>query len=141
MEQIRKTGDCYYYGEVCCDTIEQVYELFRTDFNEKAGRDSFGRLDHLGRRKERIHGFGFDFAEKVGTETFRRCGKVRYRLLGLVGISYCRMLGRDDCPILPDEQFEQWFDYAFSRGSGVLRLVGRKKNTGRTSKNLKKRYR
>lgn len=33
-----------------------------------------------------------------------------------------------------EEEFDEWFDYAFSQGSGALRLEGRNEKTGRTAK-------
>ena len=141
MEQITRRDGIYYYGDERCAGVEQVYERFREDYHSSVGRKAFQRLDRIGQRTERIHGFGYCFADERGGDEFRRYGKVRYRMGGLVGISYSRILGLYDYAHIPDDEFEAWLDWAFTRGRGVLRLVGRRKNTGRTSKRLKTRYR
>jgi hypothetical protein len=89
---------------------------------------------------ERVHGFGFEFLHRILPP--EGCGgKTRCRFLGLVYLSYCRLVGLWDYPDIPEEKFDEWFDWAFSRGSGALRTLGKNRKVGRTSKTLKKRYR
>ena len=142
MEQITKKDGVYYYGAEPCTDINDAYSRFRRDYHESLGRDVYGRLDRAGQRVERIHGFGFVFAggQPDGAE-FRNNKRVDCRLLGYLGIANCRILGIWDYGYITDEQFERWFDWALSRGSEALRLVGRKSKSGRTSKRLKKRFR
>lgn len=141
MEDITRRDGKFYYGEQECDSVDDAYLRFRMDYHDSLGRDAFRRLDRLGQRRERIHGYGFELPgrEKLDSEFFG-FGRTRYRILGLVGISYCRIVGLWDMPELDDEQFDRWFDWAFSKGSNGLVLVGRKDRSGRTSKRLKTRY-
>lgn len=140
MEQITKRDGYYYYGEHKCDDASEAYSLFREDYHKSIGRVASRKLDRTGQRKERVHGFGFCFDSDVLPPP-GEFGKVKCWFLGLVNLSYCRLTGIRDCPDLPDEQFYEWLDWAFSRGSGAVRTVGLKQKTGRTSKRLRKRYR
>jgi len=144
MEQITKRNGKYYYGQSGCVSADDAYGRFRRAYHESLGREVFKRLDRIGQRVERIHGFGFDFSSEPGSDKFdsyRGFGKVRYRIFGLVGIAYCRGLGMWDIPFVSEDEFDEWFFWAFSRNSGVLTLVGKNQKTGRTSKRLKTRYR
>lgn len=141
MEQITRRDGVYFYGDRRCEGADDAYYRFRKDYNASVGRKAFYRLERIGQRTERIHGSGFSFSDYNRGDEFRGYGKVHYRMGGFIGISYSRMLGLYDYGHIPDEQFEQWFDWAFSRGSGALRLVGKKQKTGRTSKRLKTRFR
>lgn len=128
----------YYYGTVRCASADDAYLEFRAEYHSFIGRDSSRRLDRIGQRKERIHEFGFCRDSAYGGEGFP--AKVRYRILGLVGIHYCRVVGIWDIGGLEEEAVEEWIERAFTRGSGMLRLVGKDKS-GRTSKRLNTRYR
>lgn len=142
MEQITKRGGVYYYGDRECKDIDEAYERFRADYHASVGRNTHARLDRLGQRTERVHGFGFVFEGGIPYQAeFRDFPKVDCRLLGFLGIANCRIIGCWDFPDLDEETFERWFDWALSKGSGALRLVGRKYKSGRTSKRLKKRFR
>ena len=141
MEQITRRNGVYYYGECRCVDVDDAYGRFRAEYHASVGRDAFRRLDRLGQRTERIHGFGFRFPDTVPSASSLVEGRrVPYIILGLVGICYCRSVGVWDLQNLSDEQFEQWFDWAFSYGSGGLRQIGKKAGTGRNSKRLKTRY-
>jgi len=140
MEQITKRNGIYYYGESKCVDADDAYRRFRADYHASIGRSAFLRLDRLGQRMERVHGFGFEFLHRVLPPV--GCGgKTRCRFLGLVHLSYCRLVGLWDYSDIPEEKFDEWFDWAFSRGSGALRTLGKNRKVGRTSKTLKKRYR
>lgn len=142
MEQIERKDGAYYYGKIRCNTIDDAYDEFRAEYHATLGRDSSRRLDRIGQRTERIHGFGFVFADNPsGRDERGGDGKVRYRLLGLSGIHYVRILSVGDAPNFTEEGFERWFDRAFSAGSGMLRLEKVREKSGRTSKRLKTRYR
>lgn len=140
MEQIEKKDGVFYYGGRRCADADDAYNRFRNEHNRSVGREFYHRLDRLGQRTERVHGAGFQFVRPVlppeGCD-----GKTRCRFLGLVHLSYCRLVGIWDYSDIPDERFDEWFDWAFSRGSGALRTLGRNRKVGRTSKTLKKRYR
>ena len=60
---------------------------------------------------------------------------------GIVCLSYARILGLEEYGHIPEDKFDGWLEWAFSRGSGALRLVGKEKGSGRKSKRLKTRYR
>ena len=143
MEQIIRKDGQIFYGEKRCIDAEDAYCRFRADYHASIGREAFLRINRIGQREERIHGYGFSFAHMVsfGGDGRGDCGKVSYRILGLVGMHYCRIVGSWDLPGFTEEEFERWFDWAFSRGSGALRLVGKNDKSGRTSKRLKTRYR
>ena len=108
---------------------DEAYCRFRSDYNASVGRQAFLRLNRLGQREERIHGFGFNFTRRIGDpeDEFRRYGTVLYRMAGRIGISYLRVFGLFDYESVPDEEFERWFDWALSRGSGALKLKRRLK--------------
>lgn len=127
MEQIVRRNGRIYYGERPCRDAEEAYDFFRDDYHASIGRQAFLRLNRLGQRKERVHGFGFDFAKRIGDDDFKRYGTVLYHMAGKMGISYLRVFGINDYVAVPDEEFEQWFDWALSRGSGVLKLKRRLK--------------
>ncbi len=127
MEQIVRRDGRIYYGERPCRDAEEAYDFFRNDYHASIGRQAFLRLNRLGQRKERVHGFGFDFAKRIGYNDSKRYGTVLYYLAGKMGISYLRVFGINDYAAVPDEEFEQWFDWALSRGSGALKLKRRLK--------------
>ncbi len=140
MEQITRKDGRIYYGQRKCEDADDAYRRFRNDYHESVGRKAFFRLDRLGQRMERVHGFGFDFDGPV-LPVKEHYGKTKYRLLGLVDISYCRLVGLWDMPELGDGEWERWLDWAFSRNSGALSLVGRNDKSGRTARRLNARYR
>lgn len=122
MEQITKVDGKFYYGIKQCYNADDAYCRFRDSYHDSIGRVAFKRLSRLGSRRERVHGYGFVFRDNGG-DPGRYSGTVRVRLLGLLCGSYCRMLGGWDIPGgMDDEQFEPWLDWAFSSGSGALKL-------------------
>lgn len=137
MEQIVKKDGRLYYGDQPCRNADDAYCRFRNEYHASLGRRAYHRLNRFGQREERIHDNGFVFEGSLGYEGD---GRADVYILGLMGLSYCRMLGGWSVPC-EDEQFEPWFDWAFSKGSGALRIVGRKQKTGRTSKRLKTKFR
>ena len=142
MEQITRRDGIVYYGEQRCESIDDAYCRFRSDYHRGLGKEVYQRLDRLGQRVERIHGHGFVFAggNSFG-DKFKPLGRTKCRIMGLVGISYVRVIGLWDYPELQEEEFEQWLDWVYARGSGALRTVGTRDKVGRTSKRLKTRYR
>jgi hypothetical protein len=143
MEQIVKENGQILYGKQRCTGADDAYCRFRDDYHDALGKRAYERLNRLGQREERIHGYGFVFAHPVyfGGDDGGACKPVDSRLFGLVEGSYCRGVGAWDIPDYSEDEFERWFDWAFSRGSGALRLVGRKDKSGRTNKRLNARYR
>lgn len=136
MEQITKRDGKFYYGTQRCQSADDAYRKFRTAYHEELGKRVFRRLDKPLRR-ERVHGFGFRFSGDSREFTGK---SVPCRLLGMVGIAYCRIVGCWDFPDIDEEELEKWLDDVFAYGSKALRLVGRKDKAGRTSKLLHKRY-
>lgn len=129
MEQIVRRDGQIFYGRIRCMDADEAYCRFRSDYHASIGRQAFLRLNRLGQREERVHGFGFDFTRRIGDpeDEFRRYGTVLYRMAGRVGISYLRVFGLFDYESVPDEKFERWFDWALSRGSGTMKLKRRLK--------------
>lgn len=138
---VRKDGRLYY-GNDLCKSADDAYRRFRKDYHESLGRNVHIRLDRLGHRKERIHGYGFVFSDGNSFgECFKDYGRTRCYILGLMGLSYVRSIGIWDYRMIPDEQFEDWLDWVFAKGSKALKTVGVTDKVGRTSKRLKTRYR
>ena len=127
MEQIVRRDGQIFYGRIRCLDADDAYCRFRSDYHASIGRQAFLRLNRLGQRRERVHGFGFDFAKRIGYNDFKRYGTVLYHLAGKMGISYLRVFGINDYVAVPDEEFERWFDWALSRGSGAMKLKRRLK--------------
>lgn len=132
MEQITKRHGEYYYGERACRDADDAYKRLRKDYYESLGRVAAFRFNAK-RRKERIHGFGFVFAEEckprpLGTK------RVQCWMLGMLDICYCRMFGQWDIPVDTEEEFDTWFDWALSQGSGAIMTRDLHGKKGRTSK-------
>jgi hypothetical protein len=139
MEKIERRDGVIYYGSKKCSSADEAYLLFRSSYHESIGRTAYLRLNRLGSRKERVHGFGFVFDEpRRSQEDVRR---VPMYLLGIVAGAYCRMLDGRYIPDGTDKDIESWFDRVFEKGSGLTYLIGLRQKTGRTSKRLKTRFR
>ena len=140
MEQIIKSGEQYYYGERKCRDADDAYCRFRDEYHAGIGRVAFKRLTRLGSRTERVHGYGFVFEEDP-VDPKLHFTVVPTRLMGIIAGAYCRMLGGWDIPwTVDDDNYEQWFDWAFSYGSRAIKLARTKDKSGRTG-DKKKRYR
>ena len=143
MEKIDKRDGCFYYGDECCKSADAAYRRFKDDYHRDLGKQVYRRLERLGARTERIHGFGIDFTKEYSDELaakYAEYGRVRCRIMGIVGISYCRMVGIWDLPDVPDDQFASYLDWLLDRRSHALYVVGRRAGSGRMDKR-KKRYR
>lgn len=128
MEQITKNDGKFYYGEKRCYGVDDAYCRFRDEYNASLGRMAWRRLSRLRPRKERVHGYGFVFDGGLPDPGINH-GVVRTRYLGFVCGAYSRMLGGWDIPSgVDDDNFDEWFDWAFSSGSGALRLVKTPRN-------------
>lgn len=138
MEQIRKVDGKLYYGEIQCKDADEAYRRFREDYHKSIGRAAYKRLNRLGSRKERMHGSGFVFSTKPECPPGIKRKVVPIYIMGIIAGSYCKSLSGQYIPDGTDEEIDQWIDWAFSKGSGALRVVGKKWKTGRTSKNYKK---
>lgn len=142
MEQITRKDGRIYYGTKQCVSVDDAYSRFRDDYHRSLGREKSNRLDRIGQRRERIHGFGFVFSGDVpGLERFGCRGRYRCRLMGLVGISYVRGVGIWDYSDVGDAEFEEWLDWIFSRGNKSLITAGIRDKVGRTNKRKNTRYR
>lgn len=143
MEQIIRKDGQIFYGEYRCTDADDAYCRFRDDYHCALGKRAYYRLNRLGQREERVHGYGFVFSSPLDfkRDDGRTCQPVDSRLFGLVEGAYCRGFGGWDLPDYTEDEFERWFDWAFSKGSGALRLIGKKDKSGRTNKRLNARYR
>ena len=143
MEKITREKGVCYYGDVQCDTVDDAYRKYRNDYHKSLGKAVYRMLNRPA-RVERIHGSGM-YLQKGYEDGLRnrydRYGKVNCRFMGIVGISYVRMVGIWDCADVCDESFREYLDWLFSRGSNALRIVGRGGASGRTSKRIRTRYR
>lgn len=139
MEQITRKDGVIYYGSKKCSSADEAYILFRSEYHESLGRVAYKRLNRLGSRRERVHGFGFVFDEPRRSP--EHVERVPMYLLGIVAGSYCRMLDGSYIPDGTDEEIEAWVNRVFEKGSGLTYLIGTRQKTGRTSKRLKTRYR
>lgn len=140
MEEITRRSGIFYYGEKRCSCSDEAYRFFREDYNKGLGKNPYRRLNRLGSRTEREHGYGFVFSQEKECP-IQMTDKIPVYILGIIAGGYCRAIGIDDVPAMTDEQYEQWIDYVFSKGSNALRTVGLKYKAGRTSRILNKRYR
>ena len=122
MEQIRRINGTIYYGTEECVDIDDAYLKFREDYNRTIGTAVHFRLDRLGLRKERVHGFGII---RPHTYVLKKCGptvKVKYRLLGLINLCYWWFV---DIQPVDENDFDDWLEYAFTKGTGALMYVGK----------------
>lgn len=143
MEQIKRKGDVIYYGQHKCKSPDEAYVLLRDAYHAGLGKRVYHKLNRSGRR-ERIHGYGFVLRKAARKPEGIRGGSgetVRYRILGILDIAYCRIVGINDMHDVSEEEFDGYLDWLFEAGKGRLRLVGRKDGVGRTDKRLKKKYR
>ena len=138
MAEITKVGNVYYYNGVACRNVDELYRLFHRAYNEAQGRNSSGFLQRLGQRKERAHDSGIVFAEDKDFGVFV-AGRVECYQLGLVAGSYTKIVSVPD--VLTEDEAYEWADVIFSKGSNLLKIVGRKQKTGRTSPGRKRRKR
>lgn len=122
MEQITKKDGVLYYGDRRCRDIDEVYVLFRDDYNRRIGKAVYLRLDRLGQRKERVHGFGFVRRNGFVPTLRRPVAKAKYRLLGLCCQSYWWSI---DVSNIDEDLFEEWVEYALTKDSKALTYVGR----------------
>ena len=143
MEEITRKEGRIYYGAVLCGNANEAYCRFREDYHKSLGKAYYRRLNRPP-RKERIHDSGMYLTEEYHAELERRFKdkeRVPCRIMGIVDICYVRMVGIWDCSDIAEQDFDDYMEWLFSRGSNALRLVGRGDMAGRTSKRLKTRYR
>lgn len=143
MEKIEKRKDTFYYGDKACSNAGEAYGLFREDYHKELGKRVYRRLNRVGQREERVHGFGSYYPVKYSdelAEKYGNTGRVRSYLMGIVDISYCRMVGIWDMPDISDDECDAYLDWLVDRKSNALYLVGRNVKTGRTA-TRKKKYR
>ncbi len=142
MEKITRYDGVYYYGGERCRGIDDAYSKFREAVHAEAGRRSPLRLDRLGSRKERVHGYGFVFERPLpDNDSFSSRIRTRCHILGFLGIGYVRSIGCWDYADIGEEEFDSWLDWVFTKGRGALRVVGNRDRVGRTSRRLHARYR
>lgn len=144
MEQIARNNGVLYYGKQICRDANDAYLCFRDDYHASLGKAVYRRLN-MPDREERIHGFKVYFSDSIQRELDSEfgvpSGRIQCRLIGLVGISYCRDVDVSGFPDYNDDKFGRWFDWFLSHAHEMMRLVGTNVKAGRTSKNLNRRYR
>lgn len=147
MEQIiRKNGKLYYGKQICSDGND-AYCRFRDDYHASLGKRVYRRLNSP-EREERIHGFHTyytpEFERRLDEEFLRTVDegnkRIRYYLLGIVQLSYCRMFSGADFPDYEEERFWRWLDWFILHAGELTTQVGRNEKSGRTNKN-KQKYR
>lgn len=129
-----------YYGKDPCISIEEAYCRFRDDYNLSLGKGVHLRLNRVGQRKERVHGFRSyypEFRSNYLGEKFDGYGRVACRLLGIVGIAYVHIIGCWDYPDLPEEDLWDFFDWMLDKNSDGLKVVDRTLKMGRTTRKRK----
>lgn len=130
---ISTDGNSVLFDGVECGSADDAYVLFRRRYNENVGKAFKKALGHRGLRTERISGYGIEFEDAyIGElrEMFGGEGKQKSYMMGLVGISYCRMFSTDGMPEWCDD--DAWLDWVMSSDRN-LRTFGRREGTGRTS--------
>ena len=144
MEQIVKRDGKIYYGNQMCSDGNDAYCRFRDDYHASLGKEVYKRLN-MPDREERIHGFHIYFSDEALKVLDREFGqpdeRIKYRIMGLVGISYCRGIDGDDCPDYDEEKYFRWLDWCLSHSGSMMMRIGTNEKTGRTSKRLRTRYR
>lgn len=134
MEQITTRDGALYYGEHECKSVDEAYACFRSDYHRSLGRDASRRLNRLGKRRERVRGYGFVFAEGEDLQQFDTGRRIDAQFLGLVGISYARSIGVWSYKHISDSDFDAYLDWVFARGKGNIRTIGVNDKVGRTRK-------
>jgi len=131
MEKISKTDGVYYYGNIRCMDEHDAYRRFRDDYNRSLGAAVHLRLNRIGSRQERVHGFGFFFADKAYVrrleDEFASFPKVPYRIIGFLSVSPVRMI-RDIPEFDDEEKLYRWVDWICMSGNDKLYITGRKRN-------------
>ena len=142
MEKITRHDGVYYYGDERCSDVDDAYSRFRSAVHAAAGRRAFLRLDRLGQRRERTHGYGFVFNPPLpDNAVYAGRGRTPCRIMGFLGIGYVRGIGVWDYGDVPDSEFDGWLDWVFTRGRGALMTLGTRDGAVRNSGRLRARYR
>jgi len=132
MEQIKRIEGTIYYGNIQCVDADEAYRRFRNDYHKLIGKAVYLRLDKLGRRTERVHGFGISRISNNLYTDFEYKKRARCWLLGLVCQSYWWAI---EVPEMDDDLFDEWIEYALTKGTKAFQFMGlRKKSKGHKSK-------
>ena len=132
--EIGTDGKSIFFDGKECSGIDESYRLFRKRYNGNVGKAFKNALGYRGMRTERISGYGIVLDEGYANElrnTFRDESKHRSYLMGLVGISYCRMFSTEGMPEGCNE--DEWLDWVMSSDRN-LRTYGRREGVGRTNR-------
>lgn len=138
-----KEGGLYVCGERC-DSADEAYQLYRKICYKELGGNYNRRFNYDGKRVERIHGWGFDFADSSYVESLKKefadYDKQTGYLLGIIGISYSYIIhivnGVDD----GSPEYDRWLDWLLCRETGAVVIRGRKNGMGRTNTKYIKNY-
>ena len=79
MEKIEKRKDTFYYGDKACSNAGEAYGLFREDYHKELGKRVYRRLNRVGQREERVHGFGSYYPVKYSDELAEKYGNTGRR--------------------------------------------------------------
>ena len=138
MEAIQYTDGNYYYGIRRCIDVDEAYSLFRRDYHESLGAAVHNRLDRLGRRRERVHGYGFVFTGDLPYHFSYDGKRVPCYIMGIVGLSYCRMVDMGYSPEgLDEDDMYRWIDFIYRRGCGILKMLNPRKRAVRRKRRAK----
>ena len=143
VRKITRDNGRYLYGTQLCIDANDAYCRFRDDYHASLGKAVYRRLN-MPERKERVHGFKVYYKDNVQQMLDSEFGnpekKIEYRIMGLVGVSYCRGVAGADIPDYDEERYYRWFDWVLLHADKLMRRIGTRDKAGRTSKN-KRRYR
>jgi len=143
MEKITKIDGKVFYGQRECRSCDDAYRLFREDYHESLGKAYYRRLN-MPAREERIHWSGINVTQQRYEQLERQFAsdeRIACRIMGFLGIGYCRMVGIWDMPDFDECDADDYLEWLFVSGSRALKYVGRGDSAGRTSKRKNTRYR
>ena len=137
---IERSGKAVLFDGTRCPSVSAAYQLFKSRYNKALGAATHLMLGHVGQRVERITRVGIDFDKEYKDTLCSKFGsskKVKYYILGLIGVTYCRMFGSWDFGIdlydIDEEETEQYLDWLMCAGVGNTMLYGRRDQVGRTN--------
>ena len=135
--EIRRDGDIIRVDDASFSTADDAYKLFRNLYNKALGKANYSKLGHSGVRTSRITATGIVFTPEYLSILRRRyigVPRVRCYLMGLIGSSYCKIVGCYDLKeFSTEEETERYLDWVFSKDSGLLRQYDRRNHLGRTN--------
>lgn len=125
-------GDVFVIDGERYSSVNGAYEAFRRLYNKSLGKASKRRIGNVTTRKYLISHRGMDFAEEYRdslNEEFADSSRVKCRILGILGISYCYLFGEQDFDASfrewDDDKRERYIDWLMCAGTSAVRMFGR----------------